>query len=123
MKEPNEPQQAYLDTAIRKSPSRKCRCGAVVQPRSAHGLMEGSGNSYSTSVGYHCPSCGRHFRVGLLGDAIGCIILGAIVGRVGLESLFFGLFLVPLALFLFAAAIIKIRSRILYPAIKPAPRA
>jgi hypothetical protein len=65
-----------------------------------------------------CSACGRRFRVGLIGDAIGCLILGAFVGRVALESLFFGLFFMPLSLFLFYVAFNKIWCRLRYPVVE-----
>ena len=122
MNEPGPDQKDYLDAAVRKAKPRRCRCGGAAQARAAGGLMWGpAANAVSTTVEYQCPACGRHFRVGLIGDAIGCLIIGAFVGRVGLESLFFGLFLVPLSLFIIFVASNKIWRVLRHPVIQPPP--
>lgn len=122
MSEPGPNQEKYLNNAVSKAKPRRCRCGCAAQPKAAGVVMWGQGaNAVSTTVEYHCPACGRHFRVGLMGDAVGCIIIGALVGRVGLESLFFGVFLVPLSLFLFFVAFKKILSRLRHPVVEAPP--
>lgn len=119
MNEAGQSQKNYVEAAARAAKPRRCQCGGAGQPMRSRGLMWGKGaNALSTSIDYTCPACGREFRVGLLGDAIGFLIVAAILARIGFESLWGGLIFVPIALILAFKAIKKIWLRLRHPEIK-----
>jgi hypothetical protein len=120
MNEADPSQKSYLDAAVRKAKARRCRCGSAALPIRANAWMMGGGvNAVSTSVHYQCPSCGYQFRIGLIGDSIGFLILASILAAVGTQGLVFGLILMPMALALFVSAVQKIRLKCRHPVIQP----
>jgi hypothetical protein len=120
MKEPDSRQKSYLDNAARAAKPRRCRCGGTAEPIGASSLMSKVGaNAFSTSIHYRCPACGYQFQIGLVGDAIGFLIVAAILGRIGFESLWGGVIFVPIALLLTIMAINKIRLRLRHSVVKP----
>ena len=81
-------------------------------------MMGGVVNAVSTFVRYQCPSCGYEFRIGLIGDAIGFLILATILTVSGLQGVVFGVILLPMALALTFSAFQRIRLRLLHRVVK-----